>query len=207
MPSEAQEFLLGGFLKNQEGLVHTPTVLSDTKINLGIGRNLSNKPMTDQEINQITDSLEARGAPAQVIGERGEGLITGIDTPEAQILLRNDVADATNDVIDSLGKDVFDGLSPARQAALTSMAMNIGRGGLQGFTNMLSAIRVGDFPEAVKEFFDSQRAGNRPGGVPVASRRLAAEAFMLKHGRFPKDISGTTLIKEFQNSGFIQKRN
>lgn len=216
MPSESQDFLTGGFLEDQEGFFSNPTLLDDG-LNVGIGRNLDRKPLRDHELNIIEDDLTARGIQGLPLDEKLTTVAPVADVVSANAgrrILQEDVFDAEQQARSVIGDDLFDQLNPARQAFLTNMAFNVGATGLAGFTGMIAGIeegvQTGDFSKATKEFFDSVRSGNRPDPVTgikknqVAPRRLAAEAFLLKEGQFPKDLSGEALIPKFTGPGQIQ---
>ena len=63
-----------------------------------------------------------------------------------------------------VGEDVFNSLSPKRQAVLTDMAYNMGLGGLSKFKKMKDALISGDYKKAAYEMVDSDwfnQVGNR----------------------------------------------
>lgn len=86
----------------------------------------------------------------------------GITREEAMMLLDHDITRATNAAADVVGRDVFGSLNPARQAALTSMAFQMGRAKLEGFNRMLLAVRSGDWQNAYDNALDSKWARQTP---------------------------------------------
>lgn len=84
----------------------------------------------------------------------------GISQDEAEYLLRSDITRATNAAREAVPS--FGDLDSARQAALISMAFQMGRGGLQGFKSMISAIEAKDWPRARLECLHSRFAKQTP---------------------------------------------
>lgn len=82
----------------------------------------------------------------------------GITKDEAMMFLDHDITRATNAAADVVGRDVFGSLNPARQAALISMAFQMGRDRLADFRNMLQAVRAGDWQTAYDQALDSKWA-------------------------------------------------
>lgn len=80
----------------------------------------------------------------------------GISSGEMDIMLTNDI---TN-VMQSLDMAIpyWKNLSETRQRALANMCFNMGLHRLLGFTNMLAAIRAGDFTTASTEALNSEWA-------------------------------------------------
>ena len=99
----------------------------------------------------------------------------GISQDEAEYLLQADLARATN-AARELVPD-FGDIGLARQAALVSMAFQLGRGGLSQFKAMLSAIEAKDWPRARLEALHSRFAEQTP-------RRAEEVAEMLLTNRF-----------------------
>lgn len=104
--------------------------------------------------------------------------VNGIDAREAEALLDADIARATTAAQEIVGMDTFGGLASARQAALVSMAFQLGRAGLGKFNNMLSAIRRGHWEVAAEEALSSLWGRQ----VPARSRAIAT---MLLTGNWP----------------------
>jgi lysozyme len=94
---------------------------------------------------------------------------TGISGEEADVLLQNDIARAT----ELLEKDLpwTAAIDPIRKAALVNMCFNMGIGGLLGFRQALGAMQVGDWPGAAKHMLDSVWAVQ----VGDRAKRLAAQ--------------------------------
>lgn len=69
---------------------------------------------------------------------------------------------------------------PARQAALTDMAYELGLRGLSGFGHMLAAIEIGAWDAAADECLASAYATEVP-------RRAGRVSYMLRTGLWPSD--------------------
>lgn len=88
----------------------------------------------------------------------GHNLKDGPDlSPSASdMILRDDVALFTGQLSQRVAG--WTRLSDARRAVLTSIAFQVGIGGLMGFTKMLAAIAAGDWTTASHELLDSTLA-------------------------------------------------
>jgi lysozyme len=84
----------------------------------------------------------------------------GISKDEATMLLNNDIADAITDVRYSCS--VYDQLSRPRQLVMISLAMNLGRAGLNGFIHFLNFLHQGNYDEAADALMDSEAARDLP---------------------------------------------
>jgi lysozyme len=73
----------------------------------------------------------------------------GISPMEAEMMLNNDIDDALTDALSIFGL-AFNTWEPARQAAICDMLFNLGKVRFQGFSNMISAIRHGNWADAAK---------------------------------------------------------
>lgn len=73
----------------------------------------------------------------------------------------------------------FAGLAPARQAALLSMAYQMGVLGLMGFTTTMRLLADGQWAEASRQMLNSRWATKQ---TPERARRTA---YMVRYGRFP----------------------
>jgi lysozyme len=96
----------------------------------------------------------------------------GITREEAMMLLDHDITRATNAAAEVVGRDVFGSLNPARQAALVSMAFQMGRAGLEGFNRMLLCIRAGDWQGAQDNALDSKWARQTPARAERIARMI-----------------------------------
>jgi len=85
----------------------------------------------------------------------------GITEEEADLMLRVDVEIAERGAKALVG-NVWDQLSPARQAVLINMTFNLGRTRLAAFKNFLAALRAADYQTAADEMLDS-RCANQVG--------------------------------------------
>ena len=100
----------------------------------------------------------------------------GISKEEAEILLARDITRASNTarvLVPSFGD-----LNSARQAALVSMAFQLGHGGLRQFKSMIAAIEAEDWPRARMEALHSAWATQTPA-------RAEEIGEMLLTGRWP----------------------
>lgn len=77
----------------------------------------------------------------------------GISLQEAQLLLANDIADATADLQAKLPWTAT--LDDVRKGALVNMAFNMGIGGLLEFHDFLARMQRGDFSGAAGAMLDS----------------------------------------------------
>lgn len=93
----------------------------------------------------------------------------GITRDEAMMMLDHDITRSTNAAAEVVGRDVFGTLNPARQAALVSMAFQMGRDGLADFNRMLLAVRAGDWENAHANALDSKWARQ----TPARAQRIA----------------------------------
>ena len=105
--------LADAMLRRHEGRAHHPYQDTAGKLTIGIGRNLTDRGLTDDEIEYLfaTDMRLA-------------------------VTICRDLYPA------------FRGFHPARQAASTSMAFNLGKPRLAGFRRMRAAINRGDWGSA-----------------------------------------------------------
>lgn len=86
----------------------------------------------------------------------------GITKDEAIILLRNDIARTTKDVIANI--PWWSGLDEVRRDVIINMAFNLGIEGLLKFKRTLLSIQNGEYEQASKEMLESKWAkqvGNR----------------------------------------------
>lgn len=93
----------------------------------------------------------------------------GISQRAAEVLFEDDVADAEAAVGARLPWARH--LDPPRWAVLTSMAFQMGIGGLLGFVKALVAIERGEWEEGAREMLDSRWAQQ----TPARAQRLAQQ--------------------------------
>lgn len=84
-------------------------------------------------------------------------LVSPITLDKAEHLFMTDLVDAIMDTTGLIG-DSYYKLSDVRRAVLIDMCFNLGRGGLAGFKNMLSAVNAEDWQEAHDEMLNSRYA-------------------------------------------------
>lgn len=80
----------------------------------------------------------------------------GITQPEAEAMLEHDALLAEHWCRASF--PWFDGLNEARQIVLVSMMFNLGRAKLLAFTEMIAALKVGNYQAAALAMLDSRWA-------------------------------------------------
>ena len=97
----------------------------------------------------LTPGYQLKGHPTIGIGRALD--THGISAAEAENLFQADLQLAQAEAAGSLGFDNWNALDEVRQAALTDMAFDLGEGGLDGFKNMLAAIRASDWQRAHDE--------------------------------------------------------
>lgn len=82
----------------------------------------------------------------------------GLSLDEIEYLLRNDIRDATSDMIDVIGVEYMKTLSDAQFDCLVMMSFNLGKTRFASFKKMIKAVQEGDFKRAQKEMLDSRWA-------------------------------------------------
>ena len=82
----------------------------------------------------------------------------GLSGDEIDCLLANDIRLADAICCDLFSWQVFRNISIPRQHALLSMAFNLGKPRLSGFTRMIAAVKAGDWDRAADEALDSRWA-------------------------------------------------
>lgn len=80
----------------------------------------------------------------------------GVSPAEVDFMLTNDIANILQGL--DMAVPYWKSLSEPRQRAIANMAFNMGIHRLLGFTNMLAAIRAGDFNKASQEALNSEWA-------------------------------------------------
>jgi len=141
-------------LIDHEGLVlqvYQDTLGIDT---IGIGRNLEDRGITDEE-------LEDMGITLDHVYEYG------ITEADAILLAENDVQIVEKELLDA--HPCIAGLDAVRQLVLMDMAFNMGVPRLCKFKKMWAAIHDKDFTTASKEMLDSRWANQ----VKSRSTKLA----------------------------------
>lgn len=106
----------------------------------------------------------------------GWNLDAGITWEEAVMIFRHRLAGIQTHLRARM--PWFAGLNEARQAALVSMAFQMGIQGLFGFKRALKAVEDGDWDEAGREMLDSKWARQTP-------KRARRTAYMIRYGKFP----------------------
>lgn len=148
-------------LAYHEGVVLKPYRCPEGKLTIGVGRNLEDNPLTDEERKACGD------------------IYNGITKNAAYMLLRNDVTRCENE----LRKKIlfYQELPVERQYALLDMCFNLGINRLLKFKKMLKAMENRNFPLAAYECLDSNYARQ----VPNRAKRIAR---LIKTGVWNRDL-------------------
>lgn len=124
----------------------------------------------------IAAGAAVKGNPTIGVGRNlaGKGLSEG----EIAYLLKNDIQEVQAFL---RGYVWFPKLTPARQAALTDMAFNLGRQGFANFKQMIAALARGDYEAAASAMLDSKAAQE-------LKTRYQTLADMMRTSRWPAKI-------------------
>ena len=106
----------------------------------------------------------------------GYNLDAGMPFDEAVLLMRHRIDKIRRALLERL--EWFPKLNEARQAALLSMAYQMGLSGLLGSRRTLASIGSGDYEKASREMLDSKWARQTPA-------RAQRTAYMMRYGKFP----------------------
>ena len=106
----------------------------------------------------------------------GYNLDAGMPFDEALLLMRHRVDSIRRALLERY--EWFPKLNEARQAALVSMAYQMGTAGLFSFKRALKAVEDGDWDKAGREMLDSKWARQTPA-------RAQRTAYMMRYGKFP----------------------
>lgn len=106
----------------------------------------------------------------------GYNLDAGMPFDEAVLLMRHRIDKIRRALLERL--EWFPKLNEARQAALLSMAYQMGLSGLLSFKRTLASIAAGDYEQASREMLDSKWASQTP-------KRAQRTAYMMRYGKFP----------------------
>lgn len=106
----------------------------------------------------------------------GYNLDAGMPFDEAVLLMRHRIDKIRRAMLERL--EWFPKLNEARQAALLSMAYQMGLSGLLSFKRTLASIAAGDYEQASREMLASKWASQTP-------KRAQRTAYMMRYGKFP----------------------
>jgi len=154
-------------LIRHEGLKLKPYPCSKGKWTIGVGRNLQDVGLTNDELMQIIGHCELTRMEAIAILKR-----QGITEDQAMMLLNNDINRCMAECRRNF--PFFDSLTEARQDVLLNMCFNVGIFKLRGFKKMIEALKIGDYEEAAAQMKDSQWH------IQVGNRAVELEAQMIK---------------------------
>ena len=107
----------------------------------------------------------------------GYNLDAGMPFDEAVLLMRHRIDKIRRALLERL--EWFPKLNEARQAALLSMAYQMGLSGLLSFKRTLASIAAGDYEQASREMLDSAWARQTP-------ERAQRTAYMIRYDRWPE---------------------
>ena len=80
----------------------------------------------------------------------------GLSEEEAQMLLRNDIVSAIDDLMDNFSW--FPHVGPTRQEVFINMMFNLGLDKFKEFRRMIAAAEIGDYEQVAVEMMDSKWA-------------------------------------------------
>lgn len=129
-------------LKMHEGVVLHPYYCTAGKLTIGVGRNLEDNPLNEEEKRACGDYMH------------------GITVCQADMLLRNDIDRCKEELKKHF--DFYDTLDKERQYALLDMCFQLGIRGLCKFRNMLRAIKYKRWDEAAFECLHSKYGTQTP---------------------------------------------
>lgn len=140
-----------------EGCRLKPYYCTKGKQTIGVGRNLDDNPLTEEE--------------RRVCGDWEKGITKNA----AFYLLRHDIERVEKECRKEIA--FYELLDGERQYALLDMAFNLGIAGLKRFKKMLMAMACGYFEDAAKECLDSKYAKE-------VGQRAVRIAETIRTGRF-----------------------
>lgn len=107
--------------------------------------------------------IDSRGNPTIGIGHKLDDTYQEGEQPfsqeELDMLYKEDLDLARRGARENIGPKTFDGLNRQQQAALTSMAFQLGKGGQKKFKKMIEAVRRGDHEAAALEALTGSEGG------------------------------------------------
>ena len=166
-------------LSQEEGLLRKPTPVQGN-LTLGIGRDLATRGLSPEEKALL--HYDTRNWDAEPLTDA-----------EATALFMPDVQQAINDARELAGKDHFESMDEARQAAVTSLVFQMGKGGLAKFPKFLDAFRKGDYETASREllFKDASRPNPQPSELSTQTpNRTKRVADSVQSGEWPATLPG-----------------
>ena len=128
-------------LVEHEGCVLKPYTCPAGKLTIGVGRNIEDNPLTEQEKRALGDYMH------------------GITKNGAMLLLRNDVAKCLKDL---KTLEFWHKIDLERQYAMLDMCFQLGFSGLKKFKNMLYFMNLKDYKTASFHCLDSSYAVQTP---------------------------------------------
>jgi lysozyme len=149
------------YIERLEGRERKPYKCTSGKWTVGVGCNVEDDPPTLQELLAI--------------------MADGIPEAAIDLMRDNRLARAKKQLAWMFPS--FPGWPPSRQAALISVIYTTGLKGLQGFTDMVEALKVGDWETAALELLDSKRSKVTLKNSP----RDEEEAQMILSGDWPQE--------------------
>ena len=145
-----------------EGLELKPYKCTADKWTIGVGRNLEDKGLDEEEIQYLlhNDSDNYFNTSTMLL-ESSRDISKGITREEALYLLERDLEGIETDLEKY---SWYNELNKVRQKVIIDMVFNLGLSGFLSFKNTIQAIKDKDYKLAAKEMEDSRwyrQVGNR----------------------------------------------
>lgn len=157
----------------KEGFKSKPYLDTMGKYTIGYGRNLTDKGLSDVELDFLGITYVAN------FQDLIRGLsVRGITEDQGKYLCRNDIAEATH------GASTFTWfvkLSPIRQDVVTEMVFNMGLKKLKGFVHTIEFIEAGQFFAAADQMLRSAWAEE-------VGARATELAFMMEKDEYFENV-------------------
>ena len=144
-------------LKKHEGMILMPYYCPAGKLTIGVGRNLEDNPLTEEERRACGDYMK------------------GITPCQADMLLRNDIDRCKEELAKHF--DFYKELDNERKYALLDMCFQLGIYGLKKFRNMIKYMKRNNFEMAAFECLHSKYAAQ----TPKRAKRIAT---LIKTGKW-----------------------
>ncbi len=156
-------------LEKHEGLKLKVYKCTEGKQTIGIGRNLEDNPITQDECDIIFKDSYIKGSNDYLI----KALIdVGISKKAAYTLAENDIKKAIK-TLTNIFKGKWILFSQQRQIALIDMVFNLGEAGFKKFKKSIKFIKGNEWGKASKEILDSKWAKQVGKRALTISKQLA----------------------------------
>jgi lysozyme len=141
--------LVEELLLKHEGYKEYPYKDTKGKLTVGIGRNITDRPITPKEVSYLIVKNKITQSEGNNINVENR-----VSLHAAKALLEEDVKSLINKM--NVSVPCFKNLDMVRQAVLIDMAYNMGMGGLLEFKRTLAAVKDGNYKDAAKDMLESQ---------------------------------------------------